>query len=175
VTSRTIGFLLVAALGATAVAAISWHHEHETVGDLRSQVVARELQPIAALLKEDQALISELQAEPFTEKDSGILESYLAKIRRDGVARNAQMKQRLDQLAENNTAIVTLIKAYAPRAKTPAFTIEADKFRDYASAWRDRWNAVMELFMAGGNYPVSGIPFPKEFPERVQAELMAVQ
>lgn len=173
--SKTVWFLLVAALSAALVASVSWHHEHEALGDLRSQVVARELQPIAALLNEDQALINELQAEPFTEKDSGILESYLAKIRRDGVAKNAQMKQRLDQLAENNTAIVTLIKAYAPRAKTPAFTIEADKFRDYASAWRDRWNAVMELFMAGGNYAVSGIPFPKEFPERVQAELAAVQ
>jgi hypothetical protein len=39
------------------------------------------------------------------------------------------MKQKLDALAENNTAIVTLIKAYAPQAKTPAFTTEADKFR----------------------------------------------
>jgi hypothetical protein len=40
------------------------------------------------------------------------------------------MKQRLDQLAENNTAIVTLIKAYGRHAKTTAFTAEADKFRN---------------------------------------------
>ena len=61
------------------------------------------------MLEENQTLLKELQADPFTEKDSGILESYLAKIRRDGVAKHADMKQRLDQLAENNTAIVTLI------------------------------------------------------------------
>jgi hypothetical protein len=54
------------------------------------------------MTKDNQAIIKELQLEPFTEKDSGILESYLAKIRRDGVAKHAHMKQRLDTLAENN-------------------------------------------------------------------------
>jgi hypothetical protein len=72
-----------------------------------------------------------------------------------------------------DVAVVTLIKAYAPHAKTPAFTSEGDKFRNYASAWRDRWNSVMELFMAGGNYPVSGVPFPAGFPEAVEAEIVA--
>jgi len=109
------------------------------------------------------------------EKDSGILESYLAKIRHDGVAKHADMKQRLDQLAENNTAIVSLIKAYAPHAKTAAFSSEGDKFRNYASAWRDRWNSVMELFMAGGNYAVSGVPFPNGFPAAVDAEIAAAK
>jgi hypothetical protein len=54
------------------------------------------------MTKDNQAIIKELQLEPLTEKDSGILESYLAKIRRDGVAKHADMKQRLDTLAENN-------------------------------------------------------------------------
>jgi len=81
---------------------------------------------------------------------------------------------RLDLLAENNTAIVTLIKAYSPHAKTRAFIVEADKFRNYASAWRDRWNSVMELFIAGGNYATSEVPFPKGFPEVVQAEIERV-
>ena len=81
------------------------------------------------------------------------------------------MKQRLDTLAENNTAIVTLIKAYAPQAKTAAFTTEGDKFRNYASAWRDRWNSVMELFMAGGSYAAAGVPVPKDFPAAVNAEI----
>lgn len=139
--------------------------------EARSRVVAGELRPIARLLQENQALIKELQAEPFTEKDSGILESYLAKIRRDGVPKHADMKQRLDSLAENNTAIVTLIKAYAPQAKTPVFVPEGDKFRNYASAWRDRWNSVMELFMAGGNYAAAGVPYPVGFPEAVEAEI----
>jgi hypothetical protein len=142
---------------------------------LRVQVLASELQPIAPLLKENQALITELRAEPFAEKDSGILESYLTKIRRDGVPKNADMRQRLDQLAENNTAIVTLIKAYSPHAKTAPFTTEGDKFRNYASAWRDRWNSVMEIFMAGGNYAVASVPFPGAFPAAVDAEIAAAK
>jgi hypothetical protein len=66
---------------------------------------------------------------------------------------------------------VTLIKAYAPQAKTAAFVPEGDKFRNYASAWRDRWNSVMELFMAGGNYAAAGVPFPKDFAAAVEAEM----
>jgi hypothetical protein len=30
---------------------------------------------------------------------------------------------------------------------------------------------MMELFMAGGNYPVAAVPFPKEFLSAVQAEI----
>ena len=100
-------------------------------------------------------------------------QSYLAKIRRDGVAKHTDMKQRIDQLAEDNTAIVTLIRVYSPHAKTAAFTSEADKFRNYASAWRDRWNSVIELFTAGGNYPAAGPRFPKEFASAVQTEAAA--
>jgi hypothetical protein len=149
------------------------YHEKEALRELRARLVSNELQPIAALLKEDQAILKELQAEPFTEKDSGILESYMAKIRRDGVPKHADMKQKLDQLAENNTAIVTLIKAYAPQARTPEFATEGDKFRNYASVWRDRWNSVMELFMAGGNYATSGVPLPADFETAVDAEIKA--
>jgi hypothetical protein len=173
VNNKTVWVLLVAALVAALVAVGFWHHDNQALNELHTRVVAGELQPIAALLNENQALLKELQAEPFAEKDFGILEAYLAKIRRDGVAKNAQMKQRLDALAENNTAIVTLVKAYAPHARTPAFTAEGDKFRNYASAWRDRGNSVMELFMAGGNYAASGVPFPKDFPSAVDAEIAA--
>jgi hypothetical protein len=173
--NKTVWTLFVAALIAAFVAVSAWYHAHETLDENRSQLIAGELQPISTMLKENQSLVRELQSESFTEKDSGILESYLAKIRRDGVAKHADMKQRLDTLAENNTAIVTLIKAYSPHAKTAAFTSEGDKFRNYASAWRDRWNSVMELFMAGGNYPAAGVPFPNNFPETVQAEMAATR
>jgi hypothetical protein len=173
--NNTRWLLLVAALIAALVAAGFGHQEQIALESLHAQVLSGELQPIAILIKENQALIQELQTEPFTEKDSGILESYLAWIRRDGVPKHADMKQKLDTLAENNTAIVTLIKAYAPQAKTPAFSTEADKFRNYASTWRDRWNSLMELFMAGGNYAAAKIPFPPRFPEAVQAELAAAK
>jgi hypothetical protein len=160
---------------AALIAIAAWHHENQVLQQSRAQIVAGLLQPIATLLGENQALIHELQSEPFTEKDSDILESYLAKIRRDGVAKHADMKQRLDTLAENNTAIVTLVKAYAPHAQTTAFTPQGDKFRNYASAWRDRWNSVMELFMAGGNYAASGVPFPSGLPAAVDAEIAAAK
>jgi hypothetical protein len=166
-------FLLISALGAAIAAAALGLHQHEALESLRDQILARELQPIATLLAENQALIQDLHSEPFAEKDSRILESYLGKIRRDGVAKHADMKQKLDTLAANNTAIVTLIKAYAPHAKTAAFQVEADKFRNYASAWRDRWNSVMELFMAGGNYAASEVPFPEGFPSAVTGEITA--
>jgi hypothetical protein len=166
--------LTVTCIAALAAAGV-WYERYESLGVMRLQIALAELQPISAMLKDNQALIMELQAEPFAEKDSGILESYLAKIRRDGVARHADMKQRLDQIAENNTAIVTLIKAYAPHAKTTTFGTEADKFRNYASAWRDRWNSVMELFMAGGNYAASGVPLPAGFVPAVQTEITAAQ
>ena len=167
---QAVAVLLAVASASVLVGAVAWHHANQIS---RTQTIAITLDPVAALLNENQEIIKELQTEPFTENGAGILESYLAKVRRDGVAKHADMKQRLDQLAENNTAIVALIKAYARHAKTRAYTAEADKFRNYASAWRDRWNSIMELFMSGGNYPESGVPFPNGFPEAVQAEISA--
>ena len=107
--SRSLAALLALASLAALVTTAAWHHASSALHDSRTQLLGSTLQPIAAMLEENQTLLKELQADPFTEKDSGILESYLAKIRRDGVAKHADMKQRLDQLAENNTAIVTLI------------------------------------------------------------------
>lgn len=168
--------LIVAfAIAALLIGALFYVHERQALGELRARLAAGELAPIETLLKEDQALLAELKTEPFIEPESGILESYLTKIRRDGVPKHVDMKQRLDQLAENNTAIVTLIKAYAPYARTAAFTTQADKFRNYASAWRDRWNSVMELFMAGGNYAAAGVPFPAGFIATVDAEIAAAK
>jgi len=165
------------AAGAIAILAVltlvmsgAWYQAHRSLAASRHQLIAATLEPQDSLLTENQALIQELQREPFAEKDAGVLIAYMARIRRDGVAKHADMKQRLDQLAENNTAIVALIKAYAPQARTAAYVREADKFRNYASAWRDRWNSVMELFMAGGNYATVEVPFPKAFPAAVKAE-----
>jgi len=104
------------------------------------QLLRATLQPIAALPQENQTLLKELQLKPFTEKDSGILESYLAKIRRKGIAKNADMKQRLDQFAENNTAIVTPIKAYSPHAMTPRSRPRRTSF-----ATTPRLGATLEL------------------------------
>jgi hypothetical protein len=128
-----------------------------------------ELASIAALLKKDEELFRPSRTGP--ETGAGILAAYLAKIRADGVAKQADTKQKLDRLAENNSAILALINVYLPHAETAAFSAGSDKFRRYAIAWRDRWNSVMELFMAGGNYPASSSPFPKEFAAAVYAEI----
>jgi hypothetical protein len=173
--ARLVAILLALVSIAAVVGAASWYHAHQALQDSRAQFVGSVLEAMIALLKDNQGIITEMQAVPYTENDAGILESYLIKIRRDGVAKHADMKQRLDQLAENNTAIVTLIKAYATQAKTGTFMTEGDKFRNYASAWRDRWNSVMELFMAGGNYVAAEVPFPKGLPDAVQAEIVAAR
>jgi hypothetical protein len=175
VNQRISWTVLVVASLATVIAVGAWYRDHVALNQVHSQFLAGVLQPMATLIKDNQALLKELQAEPFAEKDSGILAAYLAKIRRDGVPRHADMKQRLDQLAENNSALVTLVKAYAPYARTPAFRSEADKFRNYASSWRDRWNSVMELFMAGGGFAAAGVPFPGDFPAAVDAEIAAAK
>jgi hypothetical protein len=174
--SRRTAMVLLAALAVIAVVGVPVSVQRRAaLQELSVRWVADVLSPAAALLRENQQILNELHTQPFAESGNDVLESYLVKIRRDGVAKNAEMKQRLDQLAENNTAIVTLIKAYAPHAKMPAFTAEGDKFRNYASAWRDRWNSVMELFMAGGTYAASAVPFPKDFPAAVEAEIAAAQ
>jgi len=165
--------LAAAVTVAAVLAAGAWLQARSAVGQARSQVLTGELRPLATLLREDRAILTKLQSPVFVEPGSGILEAYLAKIRRDGLPKHVDMKELLDQLAENNTAIVTLLKAYAPQAKTSGFTAEGDKFRNYASAWRDRWNSVMELFMAGGNYAAAEVSFPDGLPAAIDAEIAA--
>lgn len=169
--SKAPWVLSVMTLLAAVVAGAAWYQASGAVRELR----AAELRPIAALLKEDWDILIALQTDAALGKDSGILASYLAKIRADGVAKHADMKQRLDQLAENNGAIVALIGVYSAHTTTTRFGTEADKFRHYAIAWRDRWNSVMELFMAGGNYAVAEVPFPAVFASAVQAEIDRTQ
>jgi hypothetical protein len=154
-----------------ALAGVFWYWAN---GEL-CQAQNVELRPIAALLQEDQEQLKALQSNAAPDKAFGILGSYLANIRSDGVPKHAEMKQRLDRLAENNAGILALIDLYAPRAKTAAFSTEAEKFRRYAIAWRDRWNSVMELFMAGGNYPFSEVPFPQGFAAALDAEIEATK
>ncbi len=172
---KTLLALLAAVTLAAAVASLGWYDAAMTARSSRTQWVASSLGAVASLLKENQVLIRELGAEPFAEPGTAILPSYIDRIRRDGVAKHAAMKQRLDQLNENNTAIVALAGAYVAQAKTPGFVLEANKFRDYASAWRDRWDSVMDLFMAGGGYASSEVPFPQGFPAAVQAEIAAAR
>ena len=60
---------------------------------------------IASLLKERDVAMKALQDAPFTEPNTGVLGSYLAKIRSDGMSKNAEMKQRLDALSMNTASL----------------------------------------------------------------------
>jgi hypothetical protein len=163
---------ILAAFAALAAGALAYR-EHAAIDALKSERIGGELRPIAQLLQDDRQILAELHATPFAEGDADVLESYLIKIRKDGVAKHSDMKQRLDALAENTVEIVALIKAYSPHARTAAFTTASDRFREYAAAWRDRWNSVMELFMAGGNYAKAAVAFPNGFAAAVDAEINA--
>ena len=165
--------LLVLTTLTTLAGATGWYGTRAALHACEKQLITTELHPIVTLLNEDNRLLNELQAPPFTEDESGILEAYLVKLRRDGIAKTSGMKQRLDALAENNTAISTLITAYLPNAKTPGFNTESSKFQAYAAAWRDRWNSATELFMAGGNYPAASPVFTKDLITAVRAEIDA--
>jgi hypothetical protein len=174
VRDATKSVIAALAFAGMIVAATGWYREHVSVHELGLRVAASELMPIARLLKENRALMQQLEGELAAEKDSSILQDYLTKVRRDGIANCADLKRQLDQIADNNASIAAFIEAYSPHATTATFTSEADKFRTYASAWRDRWDSMLELFMAGGNYPAAQIPFPSEFSAAVEKELVSV-
>ena len=166
---------IVIALAATA----GWYRAHEQQQRTRSELVQvlaqRVLAPMDELLRQNAALTQALNAPPFAEGDSGFLQSYLIRIRRDGVAKSAEMKQRIDSLANNNTQILTLISVYAPYSGNAGFRSAADHFREYALSVRDRWQSVPEVFMAGGNLPASVPALPQDFTRALRSELATFQ
>jgi hypothetical protein len=162
-----VAFSLLA--GATA-----WYHASQLERAARARLAASLLEPIAALLSDNQALVTEMTSTGSV-PDTALLQSYLAAVRRDGVPRHADMKRRLDQITDNDAAIVALIKSYAADARTAAFRLEADKFVAFATTWRDRWSSVMELFMAGGDYATSEVLYPTGFARAVQRETEAAR
>lgn len=173
VNNKLAQVLLAVAIIAAVACLVAWSQARTELQALNARAVTSLLQPAAKLIDENEALLKELQTKPYAEDDATILVAYLAKIRRDGVPKHAGMRQRLDQLAENNVAIVTLLTAYEPFARTPALAAEVDRFRSYSAAWRDRWNSVMELFMAGGTYATTEVLPPAALSEKLQAEIAA--
>jgi hypothetical protein len=66
VNNKTILILFLVTLVAAAAAAFGWYQTGVELRQSRVQFAASELQPVAALLKEDQGIIRELQNVPFT-------------------------------------------------------------------------------------------------------------
>jgi hypothetical protein len=161
------GIAVVACI-ALIISAMALHAVHGA-----SNLNVSSLAAVDSLIKERALELAALQQPPYTEPNLGVMGSYLAKIRRDGLPKHAAMKQRMDALAANTTALQTLVDLYEPQATTVQYKAEAKKLRSYAVAWTDRWNSVMEIFMVGGNYPASEVPFPEGFEAAVTAELAA--
>jgi hypothetical protein len=160
----------VIASAAALICATGWFHEDQERRDARHALVADTLDPISEMLKENAAITRELESSEYAEPGSGFAAAYLIKIRRDGVPKHSDMKQRIDRLANNNTAILALLAKYSTHARTPAFRAAAERFRDYAISLRTLWQSVPEIFMAGGNLPLEAPVFPAEFPQAIANE-----
>lgn len=172
--NNKLRYLLLAFATVFALVAVAaWQRSTNALNESRTLVDTALLEPAAALLDQNLVLLKQLQAAPLSVKDVGLLEDYLAGIRRDGVLKHATMRQRLEQFGYNNVAIVTLLTAYAPHARTPALKHDVEKFRDYTVSWQRRWGTVMEIFMVGGTYATPEAPFPIDLPDKLRAELAA--
>lgn len=163
--SRRASGIAVAATGG-----ISWRFAHES---LRRCAVDESLQPIAELLKDNRGLVDALIHDGATDSGPAILDNYLQRIRKDGVAKNSVLKQRIETLVNNNTVIVALLSKYSTHVRTPAFKGAAEQYRNYAISFRDRWQSVFQIFMAGGNLPAAGPEYPAQFAAAIDQELAA--
>src|SRR6516162_765393 len=162
--------LTIAAVVVAVVCAGGWFHANQRLRDVKQAQVVDTLNPIEEILNENASLTKELEAAPYAEGDSQFVSAYLIKIRRDGVPKHSDMKQRIDRIVNNDTAMLALLAKYSGHARTPAFKASAERFREYAISLRDRWQSVPEIFMAGGNLPAAAPPYPSEFGRVVVSE-----
>jgi hypothetical protein len=153
-----------------ATAGISWYFAEQA---LRRCMVDNTLQPSADLLKDNQRIIDSLIHDGLAASEPLLLNNYLQRIRQDGLPKYSAMKQRIDTLVNNNTIIVALLSNYTAHARTRAFKAAAEQYRSYATSFRDRWQSVFEIFMAGGNLPAAGPEYPAQFAIVLDQELRA--
>lgn len=161
-----LGLLLLVAVGVTSY---TWRASSDR------QHARATIEAIAALSAQREDALRRLSVQPFAEPGVGVVDSYLAKIRRDGVGKHSDFKRRLDEIGANTIAIGALIDVYEPNSKTARFRAEAKKFRAYALVWTDRWNGVFETFMLGGRLPANDPLYPDGFSEALQSEIDAVK
>jgi hypothetical protein len=152
------------------ICAGGWFHEREKLAETKRTFVADTLDPVSEMLKENAAISHELEDADYPEPGVGFIAAYLIKIRRDGLPKHSDMKQRIDRMNNNNTAILALLAKYSTHAKAPAFKASVERFRDYAISLRDRWQSVPEIFMAGGNLPIGAQILPPGFARIVDSE-----
>lgn len=129
--------------------------------------------PRAGLERQIQLRIAEHQRlESILAKDleagTGPLDSYLARIRRDGVPQHAATHRQLAALAQLNAELLALAEAYEPVARRADYASRLRELRGYVIGWNERWNGIFETFMAGGNLAGSEPPFPARYGEGVE-------
>jgi hypothetical protein len=171
---RVPRFVVELIVGGCAVAATAWITAYVLGQDLRRFEVDDTLRPIAALLADNARILDSLKHDGIAASESVLLGVYLQNIRRDGVAKHAATKQRIDTISNNNATVVALLGRYAAHARSPEFRVAAAKFVEYAIRFRDRWQSVFEIFMAGGDLPPSGPQTPPEFASAVTTEALTL-
>ena len=165
-----LSYSMIAAAIVAAAAALggSWYWSEAR---LHAYAVSESLRPAQLLLQENMGILQALKNGNYAESESQLFDAYLARIRKDGVPASGGMRQQIDQLVNNNTLILALLSQYAPQAHSPAFRASVDRFRDYAIPFRDRWQTVFEIFMAGGHLPAAGPSLPPEVAQAVAEEI----
>jgi hypothetical protein len=128
------------------------------------------LKDVSRLLADNAKLIAELERMEGVRAEGAILATYLDMIRKDGVPKHSSTKRGIDQLVENNSVIVALTHLYLERGGSARLRTAAVQYVDYAATFRDRWQSVFELFMAGGNMPSVSSPTPTAFGQALEAE-----
>jgi hypothetical protein len=159
-----IGAVVVAAI-ALGMSFVALKRPFTTAGE--AQVLVRK---ISGLLLERERILSELVCESDANTQQDCLEFYLVQIRKDGAALHASQRRGLSRLAANQVAMLALAEAYEPMAKREEYASGLNELREYVLAWNERWNALFEVFMAGGNLPPGHSPFPTTFADALLAE-----
>jgi hypothetical protein len=144
------------------------------------------LEQIGSLVDANKTIFSDLRSSPqFVEPGWGILEAYLAKIRRDGALKHSEMAERINDLVGNNEKIIALLDSYYGHIQTPEFRTQTAAFRDHALRYRDRWRALSKFAVAMKNckgdrgesdeckfeFDTAVPTFPEQFPKALESEI----
>lgn len=130
------------------------------------RVVVEYLQPIQRYIEDNEAIYEELTGSEYSEPNvGGVLETYLFRIRRDGVSSHPVMRERINTLVKNNNHIVALLQSYQGHTFTEQFSRESDKFREHAQRYNDRWNAMLDIYKDETKRAQACAPISTEFPK----------
>jgi hypothetical protein len=103
----------------------------------------------------------------------GVLADYLARIRASSVPAQAGRRQQIDALERNLNAMLATARAYEPLSVGTGFKPAVVQLADHVAQWSDRWDNVMEVFMAGGALPAADPAFPAPWTQALAAEAIA--